>query len=130
MPHRDTSLGIRVSKKGKTFRSHFTNFAFFRENKLSKNEAKFYEKKIFSEIFEVLLCHINSFSFFTLINVWWREFDLVSYLFKFLPVRPQYICSIFAFFFATKQNKKNAKFSQKDVSFLLETLVGIQQAII
>ena len=33
------------------------------------------------------------------INVWWREFDFISYLFKFLPVRPQYIRSIFAIFF-------------------------------
>ena len=33
------------------------------------------------------------------INVWWREFDFISYLFKFLSVRPQYIRSIFAIFF-------------------------------
>ena len=33
------------------------------------------------------------FSSFSLINVWWREFDFSSYLFKFLSVRPQYICS-------------------------------------
>ena len=37
-------------------------------------------------------CHINNFSYFTLINVWWREFDFSSYLFKF--VSPQYIRSI------------------------------------
>ena len=42
-------------------------------------------------IFEVLLCHINNFSSFTLINVWWREFDFSSYLLKFLSVRQQYI---------------------------------------
>ena len=36
-----------------------------------------------SSIFEVLLCHKNNFSSFTLINVWWREVDFTSYLFKF-----------------------------------------------
>ena len=46
-----------------------------------------------TSIFEVLLCHINNFSSFTLTNVWWREFDFSSYLFKFLSVRPQYIRS-------------------------------------
>ena len=46
-----------------------------------------------SSIFEVLLCHINNFSSFTLINVWWREFDFSGYLLKFLSVRPQYIGS-------------------------------------
>ena len=51
-----------------------------------------------SSIFEVLLCHLNKSSFFTFINVWWREFDFISYLFKFLPVHPQYIRSIFALF--------------------------------
>ena len=64
-----------------------------------QNEAKFREKckiREFREIAkknlvefsalisEVSLCHINNFSFFTLINVWWREFDFTSYLFKFL----------------------------------------------
>ena len=46
-----------------------------------------------TSIFKVLLCHINNFSYFTLINTWWREFDFSSYLFKFLYVRPQYIRS-------------------------------------
>ena len=70
------------------------NFAFFSKNKQSKNSAfffanmqkylrknKFCEMRKFcsertfgilcsdSSIFEVLLCHINNFSFFTLINV-------------------------------------------------------------
>ena len=53
---------------------------------------------ILCSIFEVLLCHLNKSSFFTFINVWWREFDFISYLFKFLPVHPQYIRSIFALF--------------------------------
>ena len=47
-----------------------------------------------TSIFEVLSCHINNFSSFTLINVWWREFDFSIYLNKFLSVRPQYIRSI------------------------------------
>ena len=46
-----------------------------------------------TSIFEVLLCHINNFSSYTLINVWWREFDFSNYLFKFLSVDPQYIRS-------------------------------------
>ena len=55
-----------------------------------------------SSIFEVLLCHINNFSSFTLINIWWREFDFISYLFKFL-FKPSKFCiiirEIFALFF-------------------------------
>ena len=40
-----------------------------------------------SSVIEVLLClFINNFSYFTLKNVWWREFDFSSYLFKFLSV--------------------------------------------
>ena len=39
-----------------------------------------------SSIFEVLLCHINNFSSFTLLNVLWREFDFSNYLFKFLSI--------------------------------------------
>ena len=105
---------------------------FFRENKWSKNDAKFrenakcYLQKIWritkisrkcknfgktmsfitatilkrtcgilcsdSSTFEFLLCHMNNFFSFTLINVWWREFNFPNYLFKFLSVRPQYIC--------------------------------------
>ena len=34
--------------------------------------------------FEVLLCHINNFFCFTLINVLWRDFDFSSYLSEFL----------------------------------------------
>ena len=45
-----------------------------------------------SAIFEVLLCHINNFSSFTVINVW-REFDFFSHLFQFLSVRSQRIRS-------------------------------------
>ena len=48
-------------------------------------------------IFEVVLCHINNFSSLTLINVWWKELDFSSYLFKFLSVRQQYICSTIFF---------------------------------
>ena len=57
------------------------------------------KKKLSSDtsIFEVLLCLINNFSSFTLIYVWWREFDFSSYLFKSLSVRPQYIRSIMTF---------------------------------
>ena len=43
-----------------------------------------------TSIFEILLCQNNNLSSFTVINVWWREFDFSSYLFKFLSVRPQY----------------------------------------
>ena len=44
----------------------------------------------------------ENFSSFTFINVWWREFDSNSYLFKFPSVRPKYIRfrHIFTLFFA------------------------------
>ena len=47
--------------------------------------------------FEVLLCHMNNFSSFTLINVWWREFDFNSYRFKFFYVS-HFFQEIFAIF--------------------------------
>ena len=50
-----------------------------------------------TSIFEVLLCHINYFSPFTLKNVWRRDFDFISYLFKFLSVFfPRNFCIIYA----------------------------------
>ena len=88
------------------------------------------------------ICHKNNFSSITWINVWWREFDSTSYLFKFLSVRTRNFRIIFSrnvriiyiakysynFFakilhFFEKQIK--AKFSRNDFSFSLETLVLI-----
>jgi len=51
-----------------------------------RSGLRIFHSKVFSfdrSIFQVLLCrHINNFSSFT--NVWWREFDFIRYLFKFL----------------------------------------------
>ena len=91
-----------------------------------------------SSIFKVLICHKNNFSSITWINVWWREFDSTSYLFKFLSVRTRNFREMFALFisrniqiifsrkffiFFAKQIK--AKFSRADFSFTLETIVLI-----
>ena len=88
-----------------------------------------------SSIFKVLSCHKSNFSSITLLNVWWREFDSTSYLFKFLSVRTRNFRIIFSrnvriiyiakysYNFFAKQIK--AKFSRNDFSFSLETLVLI-----
>ena len=52
-------------------------------------------------LFKVLLCHINNFSFFTLINVWWREYDFNSYRLKFFYVSYFFLQNFHFTFFAT-----------------------------
>ena len=105
-----------LAKINKAKTQHF--FSRICKNICEKNKfcemRKFCSERTFgilcsdSSIFEVLLCHINNFSFFTLINVWWREFNFNSSLFKLLS---SHFCIIVF-----------AKFSRNDFSFLLETL--------
>ena len=65
-----------------------------------------------SSWFEVLLCHMNNFSSFTLINVWWREFDFNSYRFKFFYVS-HFFQEIFAIFSQDFSREIFALFSLK-----------------